>query len=114
MEVLSPNWYLLLSAAVFVIGLVGVIINRLNTIAVLISVELMLLAANFNFVIFAYYVGDIGGWVFALFALAVAAAEAVVGLALITAFFRVVGGIKMDDMLSLGDDPTSVGEGRPQ
>ena len=98
-----PHWYLLLSAAVFVIGLVGVMLNRLNTIAILIAVELMLLAANFNFVIFAYYTSSIEGWVFALFALAIAAAEAVVGLTLITAFFRAKGSIKMDDMLFLGD-----------
>lgn len=100
---IRPHWFLFLSSAVFVSGLVGVVINRRNVIAVLIAVELMLLAANINFITFAYYSADIKGWIFSLFALAIAAADAVVGLALITAFFRSSGSVKMEDMTSLGD-----------
>ena len=97
------NWYLVVAAAVFLSGLLGVLINRSNAIAILISVELMLLGANLNFIIFAYYGGGVDGWVFSLFALAIAAAEAVVGLAIITAFFRLTGSIKMQSMKNLGD-----------
>ena len=81
------SYYLILSAIVFLIGLVGVLIRR-NIIAILLSVELMLNATNINFVAFSEYLQDLGGQIFVFFALTVAAAEVAVGLAIIIALHR--------------------------
>ena len=81
------SYYLILSAFVFLTGVVGVLIRR-NIIAILLSVELMLNATNINFVAFSEYFQDIGGQVFVFFALTVAAAEVAVGLAIIIALHR--------------------------
>ena len=79
--------YLFLSLALFLIGAIGVITRR-NVIIVLMSIELILNAVNINLVAFSRYFGDVAGQVFALFILAAAAAETVVGLAIVFAFFR--------------------------
>ena len=79
--------YLFLSLALLVIGALGVITRR-NVIVVLMSIELILNAVNINLVVFSRYYGDVAGQVFALFIIAVAAAEAVVGLGIIIALFR--------------------------
>lgn len=81
------DWYLSLSAVLFTIGLIGVLIRR-NAIVVFMCVELMLNAVNISLIAFASYHGDISGQILVFFALAVAAAEAVVGLAIILAIFR--------------------------
>jgi NADH-quinone oxidoreductase subunit K len=81
------NYYLILSAAVFAIGVVGVLIRR-NLIVILMSIELMLNAVNLTFIAFARFLGSMEGQVAVFFVLAVAAAEAVIGLALIIAVFR--------------------------
>ena len=81
------NYYLILSALVFAIGVIGVLIRR-NLIVVLMSVELMLNAVNLTFVAFSRYLGSIAGQVVVLFVMAVAAAEAVIGLAIIISVFR--------------------------
>jgi NADH-quinone oxidoreductase subunit K len=81
------SYYMILSAIVFVTGLVGVLIRR-NIIILLLSIELMLNATNINFVAFSYYLHDISGQVFVFFALTVAAAEVAVGLAILIALFR--------------------------
>ena len=81
------TYYLVLSAIVFLTGLVGVLIRR-NIIAILLSVELMLNATNINFVAFSDHLQDLGGQVFVFFALTVAAAEVAVGLAIIIALHR--------------------------
>ncbi|MCC6141550.1 MAG: NADH-quinone oxidoreductase subunit NuoK [Nitrospira sp.] len=81
------TYYLVLSAIVFLTGLVGVLIRR-NIIAILLSVELMLNATNINFVAFSEHLRDLGGQVFVFFALTVAAAEVAVGLAIIIALHR--------------------------
>jgi len=81
------SYYLILSAIVFLTGLVGVLIRR-NIIAILLSVELMLNATNINFVAFSQYLQDLGGQIFVFFALTVAAAEVAVGLAIIIALHR--------------------------
>jgi NADH-quinone oxidoreductase subunit K len=83
----SVSYYVILSAIVFVTGLVGVLIRR-NIIAILLSVELMLNATNINFVAFSDHLQDLGGQVFVFFALTVAAAEVAVGLAIIIALHR--------------------------
>jgi NADH-quinone oxidoreductase subunit K len=81
------NYYLILSAIVFAIGVVGVLIRR-NLIVILMSIELMLNAVNLTFIAFSRQLGSMGGQVSVFFVLAVAAAEAVIGLAIIISVFR--------------------------
>ncbi|HEV8075007.1 MAG TPA: NADH-quinone oxidoreductase subunit NuoK [Candidatus Acidoferrum sp.] len=89
--------YLFLSLALFLIGAIGVITRR-NVIIVLMSIELILNAVNINLVAFSRYFGDVAGQVFALFIIAVAAAEAAVGLGIIIAFFRNRETVLADEM----------------
>ena len=93
--------YLLLAAVLFVVGVFGIFLNRKNIIVILMSVELMLLAVNINFVAFSSYLNDLHGQVFALFILTVAAAEAAIGLAILVTFFRNKGDIAVEDLSSL-------------
>ncbi len=81
------QWYLLLSAAVFCIGLFGVLTRR-EALYFLMSVELMLNAANINLVAFSFYWGDVTGQTFALFVVALAAAEVAVGIGIILVMYR--------------------------
>lgn len=81
------DWYLALSAVLFVIGLIGVLIRR-NAIVIFMCVELMLNAVNLTLISFSAYHGDVTGQILVFFSLAVAAAEAVIGLAIILAIFR--------------------------
>jgi len=80
--------YLFLSALVFTLGVLGILINRKNVILVLMSIELILLAVNINFVAFSHFLNDLIGQIFAVFVLSVAAAEAAIGLAIFTIFFH--------------------------
>lgn len=93
--------YLIVSALLFVIGVMGVILNHRNVIVILLSIELMLLAANINFVAFSQYLGDLNGQVFSLFVLAIAAAEAAIGLAILVVYFRNQGDIEVSEMTRL-------------
>src|SRR5215510_2668969 len=90
--------YLAVAAILFTIGVFGIFINRKNVIVILMSVELILLAVNINFVAFSTHLGDIVGQVFALIVLTVAAAEAAIGLAILVAFFRNRGSIAVEDI----------------
>jgi NADH-quinone oxidoreductase subunit K len=94
---ITPYHYLVLSAALFMTGLVGVLVRR-NIIVVFMSIELMLNAVNINLVAFSYQLHDAVGQVFAIFVGAVAAAEAAVGLGIIIAFSRNKETLNMDDM----------------
>jgi NADH-quinone oxidoreductase subunit K len=94
---ITPYHYLVLAAALFAIGLVGVMVRR-NIIIVLMSIELMLNAVNINLAAFSYQLHDVAGQVFAIFIVAVAAAEAAVGLGIILAFFRNKETVNIDDM----------------
>ena len=80
--------YLTLAAMLFVLSISGIIINRRNLILLLMCIELMLLAVNFNFIAFSRYLGDEAGQIFVFFILTVAAAEAAIGLAIIVAYYR--------------------------
>ena len=91
------SYFVVLSAILFVIGLVGVLIRR-NIIIILLSIELMLNAANINFVAFSHYLQDLGGQVFVFFVLTVAAAEVAIGLAIIIALYRGKGSIDVNDV----------------
>jgi NADH-quinone oxidoreductase subunit K len=83
--------YTLFSFALFLVGMLGIFITRKNIIIILMSIELMLLAINVNFICYSVYLDDLVGQVFALFVLTVAAAESAVGLALLVAYYRVKG-----------------------
>jgi len=85
--------YLILSTILFFIGLFGIVINRKNILVILMSIELMLLAINLNFVIFSNSIDDIIGQLFALLVLTVAAAESAIGLAILVIYYRLRGNI---------------------
>ena len=89
--------FLILSSLLFLIGVFGIFLNRKNVIIILMSIELILLAVNINFVSFSYFRGDLTGQIFSLFVLTVAAAEAAIGLAILVCFFRNKGSIAVDD-----------------
>jgi len=93
--------YLVVAAILFTLGVAGIILNRKNIIIILMSVELILLAVNLNFVAFSQSLADLTGQVFALFVLTVAAAEAAIGLAILVAFYRNRGTIAVEDINSL-------------
>src|SRR5258705_3613977 len=90
--------YLSVAAILFTVGVLGIFLNRKNIIIILMSVELILLAVNINFVAFSTYLGDLVGQVFALFVLTVAAAEAAIGLAILAVYFRHPGTIAVEDV----------------
>ena len=88
--------YLVVGAILFVTGVFGIFVNRKNVIVILMSIELILLSANINFVAFSAHLGDLAGQVFTMFVLTVAAAEAAIGLAIMVIFFRRRGSIAID------------------
>ncbi len=90
--------YLTLGAILFTLGVFGIFLNRKNVIVILMSIELMLLAVNINFVAFSAHLGDLAGQVFAMFVLTVAAAEAAIGLAIVVIFYRNRGSIAVEDV----------------
>ena len=90
--------YLVLASILFTIGIIGIFLNRKNVIIILMSIELILLSVNINFVAFSSYLGDVSGQVFALFVLTVAAAEAAIGLAILVVYFRNRGNIAVENI----------------
>ena len=90
--------FLTVAAILFTIGVFGIFLNRKNVIIILMSVELILLSVNINFVAFSAHLNDLSGQVFALLILTVAAAEAAIGLAILVIFFRNRGSIAVDDV----------------
>ena len=90
--------YLTVAAILFTLGIFGIFLNRKNVIVILMSIELILLAVNVNFVAFSAYLGDLAGQVFAMFVLTVAAGEAAIGLAIVVVYFRNRGSIEVDDI----------------
>jgi NADH-quinone oxidoreductase subunit K len=85
--------HLLISTLLFFIGLFGIVLNRKNILIILMSIELILLAINFNFVVFSNSMDDLIGQVFALLVLTVAAAESAIGLAILVIYYRLRGNI---------------------
>lgn len=92
----SQNNYLAVSMVLFLIGLSGIFLNRKNIIVLLMAVELMLLAINFNFIICSVFLDDILGQLFALLVLTVAAAESAIGLAILVIYYRLRGTIAIE------------------
>ena len=95
--VVPMSWYLMLSAIVFVIGVIGVLVRR-NALIIFMSVELMLNAANLAFVTFARYLDSLDGQVFVFFVMTVAAAEVAIGLAIIVNVFRLKETVYVDEI----------------
>jgi len=90
--------YLGVAAALFVIGIFGIFVNRKNVIVIMMSIELILLACNINMVAFSTFLGDLAGQIFTMLILTVAAAEAAIGLAILVVFFRNRGSIEVEDV----------------
>ena len=90
--------YLVVSSILFVMGVLGIFLNRKNVIIILMAIELILLAVNINLVAFSSFLGDLTGQVFAMFVLTVAAGEAAIGLAIIVIYFRNRGSIAVEDV----------------
>lgn len=90
--------YLFLAGILFAIAVAGIFLNRKNVIVLLMCIELMLLAVNFNFVAFSRFLGHLGGQIFVFFILTVAAAEAAIGLAILVVLFRERRSINVDDL----------------
>ena len=98
---ISLTHYLILSSIIFTIGIFGVFLNRKNLIIILMSIELILLSVNINFIAFSAYINDISGQIFAMLTLTVAAAEAAIGLAILVVFFRNLGSIEVNKINQL-------------
>ena len=94
----SLGHYLILGAIIFTIGVLGIFLNKKNVIIILMSIELLLLSVNINFIAFSSYLNDISGQVFAMFTLTVAASEAAIGLAILVVFFRNKSSIAVEDI----------------
>jgi NADH-quinone oxidoreductase subunit K len=90
--------YLLVGALVFIIGVMGIFLNRKNVIIIMMSIELILLSVSINFVAFSVFLGDLFGQVFVMFVLTVAAAESAIGLAILMVYFRNRGSIAVEDI----------------
>lgn len=97
-DTISLEHYLILAALLFAIGVTGLFMNRKNVITILMSIELMLLSVNINFVAFSVYLSDIVGQVFSLIILSIAAAEVSIGLAILVIYFRNRGSIEIEDI----------------
>lgn len=95
---ISLMHFLVLGALLFTIGVCGIFINRKSIITILMSIELMLLAVNINFVAFSTHLGDLAGQIFTIIILTVAAAEAAIGLAILVVFYRNKGSIDVEEV----------------
>ncbi len=95
-RMISQTRYLFVAMVLFLLGLSGIFLNRKNIIILLMSIELMLLSINFNFIIFSVFLDDILGQLFALLVLTVAAAESAIGLAILVIYYRVRGTIAIE------------------
>jgi NADH-quinone oxidoreductase subunit K len=101
MIILNINYILSIAIILFLIGVLGLVLNRKNILITLMSIELMLLAINLNFVIFSIYLDDIIGYVFVLFILTIAAAESAIGLAILTVYYRLKNNIRIDKIKNI-------------
>lgn len=98
MVIVDLYYYLVIATVLFVIGLFGIVVNRRSIIHILMSIELILLAVNLNFIYFSVFLDDLKGLLFAIFILTIAAAESSIGLAILVAYFRVKGTVAVTTM----------------
>ena len=101
MTSITIDHFLFLGAILFTLGVLGIFLNKKNVIIILMSIELILLSVNINFVAFSVYLNDLSGQIFAMFTLTVAAAEAAIGLAILVVFFRNLGSIEVQKINKL-------------
>ena len=95
------NQFLILSALLFAIGVIGIFLNQKNVIIILMSIEIILLSVNLNLIAFSYFLNDLTGQIFSLFVLTVAAAEAAIGLAILVIYNRNAGSIEIEKINAL-------------
>jgi NADH-quinone oxidoreductase subunit K len=100
MIITNINYILNITILLFLIGSLGLVINRKNVLITIMSIELMLLSVNLNFVIFSIYLDDITGFIFVLFVLTIAATESAIGLAILTIYYKLKQTIQMDKIKS--------------
>ncbi|MCW8870770.1 MAG: NADH-quinone oxidoreductase subunit NuoK [Proteobacteria bacterium] len=98
---LTLSHYLIFSTLLFVVSLGGIFANRRNVLVVLMSLELLLLSVNTNFIAFSKFIGNVDGQVFVFFILTVAAAEAAIGLAILVMLYRNKKSLEVDDISEL-------------
>lgn len=98
MLTIGLSHYLTVAGILFTLGVFGIFLNRKNVIIIMMSIELILLSVNLNFVAFSHFLGDLNGQIFTMFVLTVAAAEAAIGLAIVVVFFRNRGTIAVEDV----------------
>ncbi len=101
MIILNLSYILNIIVILFLIGVLGLVLNRKNILITLMSIELILLAVNLNFVVFSIYLDDIIGYIFVLFILTIAAAESAIGLAIITIYYTLKATIRLDKIKSI-------------
>jgi NADH-quinone oxidoreductase subunit K len=101
MIILNINYILNIVITLFLIGVLGLVLNRKNILITLMSIELMLLAINLNFIVFSIYLDDLAGYVFVLFILTIAAAESAIGLAILTIYYILKNTIRMDKIKNI-------------
>lgn len=95
------NFFIFITSTLFLIGILGLVLNRKNIIIIIMSIELMLLAVNLNFIIFSIYLDDILGQMFVLFILTVAATESAIGLAILIVYYRVKNTILVEKISTI-------------
>ena len=101
MIILNINYILNIAITLYLIGVLGLVLNRKNILITLMSIELILLAINLNFVVFSIYLDDITGYVFVLFILTIAAAESAIGLAILTIYYRLKNNIQIEKIKNM-------------
>ena len=101
MIILNINYILNIAIILFLIGVLGLVLNRKNILITLMSIELMLLAINLNFIIFSIYLDNVTGYIFVLFILTIAATESAIGLAILTVYYRLKNTIKLDKIKNI-------------
>ena len=99
--IITLDHFLFLGAIIFTIGVLGIFLNKKNVIIILMSIELILLSVNINFIAFSVFLNDLSGQIFAMLTLTVAAAETAIGLAILVVFFRNLGSIEVSKINKL-------------
>jgi NADH-quinone oxidoreductase subunit K len=101
MVITNINYIITIIIILFLIGVLGLVLNRKNILIILMSIELMLLSVNLNFIIFSIYLDDIIGQIFVLFILTIAATESAIGLAILSVYYKLKNTIQMDKIRTL-------------
>ena len=101
MIMLNINYFISIIVFLFLIGTLGLVLNRKNIIITIMSIELMLLSVNLNFIIFSIYLDDITGYIFVLFILTIAATESAIGLAILSVYYKLKNTINLDKIKHL-------------